>query len=72
MVRRPDAAFVFAHNNRGITFEERGDYGRALAAFDEAIRLDPKASLPRRNRAVVGLLTGRTSATETSSSRLRR
>lgn len=31
-----------AHHNRGIAYVVKGDFGRAIADFTEAIRLDPK------------------------------
>ena len=35
---------VKADHNRGIAYGDKGDYVRAIADYDEAIRLDPKAA----------------------------
>ena len=36
----PDLAIV--HYNRGIAWRAKGDYDRAIADYDQALRLDPK------------------------------
>jgi hypothetical protein len=41
---RPTTPVAF--NNRGTAFFNRRDYDRAIAEFDEAIRLDPTSRLP--------------------------
>ena len=42
-----------AHNNRGNTYLDRGDFDRALADFNAAIRLMPNDRLPYNNRGLV-------------------
>jgi serine/threonine-protein kinase len=37
-------------NNRGFLYFKKGDTRRAIADFDEAIRLDPKSALAFCNR----------------------
>jgi len=39
-----------AYNNRGWSYSNKDDYDRAIADFDEAIRLDPKFGLALVNR----------------------
>ena len=39
-----------AHNDRGIAYATKGDLDRAIADFNEAIRLDPKDAIVYRNR----------------------
>jgi tetratricopeptide (TPR) repeat protein len=39
-----------AYNNRGWSYSNKDDYDRAIADFDEAIRLDPKFALALVNR----------------------
>src|SRR3569833_704776 len=34
-------AIVFMYNNRGLAWMAKGDMDRAIADFDEAVRLDP-------------------------------
>jgi lipoprotein NlpI len=45
--RGPDLAKAF--NNRGTAYYAKGDYGRAIADYNEAIRLDPKYSFAYNN-----------------------
>ena len=40
-------ALALAHSNRGIEWTARGDLDRAIANYDEAIRLAPDAALAR-------------------------
>ena len=35
-----------AYNNRGISYEDKGDHDKAIADFTEAIRLDPNDAKP--------------------------
>ncbi|HEX5845114.1 MAG TPA: tetratricopeptide repeat protein [Rhodoplanes sp.] len=39
-----------AYNNRGWSYSDKGDHDRAIADFDEAIRLDPKLAIAFVNR----------------------
>ena len=39
-----------AYNNRGWSYSQKGDYDRAIADYDEAIRLNPKFGLALVNR----------------------
>src|SRR5882724_4269307 len=41
-----------AHNNRGLAFRAKGDIARALADYDEAVRLDPDYAGAFNNRGV--------------------
>jgi tetratricopeptide (TPR) repeat protein len=40
-----------AYVNRGIAYYRKGDYGRAIADFDQAIRIDPKFKPAYDNRS---------------------
>ncbi|MGO9135188.1 MAG: tetratricopeptide repeat protein [Methylovirgula sp.] len=39
-----------AYNNRGVAYAAKGDLDRAIADFDQAIRLDPKDEVAYKNR----------------------
>ena len=41
---------VDPYNNRGVAYERRREYARALADFDQAIALDPKKAALFNNR----------------------
>src|SRR5271166_5368995 len=43
----PDAAVFY---DRGVTYSKRGEYDRAIADYDEAIRLNPNLALAFTNR----------------------
>lgn len=46
------------HTRRGLAWYARGDYGKAIADFDEAIRLDPTNASHYNNRAAARLGKG--------------
>lgn len=46
-------------NNRGIAFEKRHEYQRAIKDFDLAIRVSPREILPYINRANAQMRTGK-------------
>jgi tetratricopeptide (TPR) repeat protein len=48
-----------AHNNLGMFLAERGQYGEALAHFDEACRLNPDDALAKNNLALTLANQGR-------------
>jgi tetratricopeptide (TPR) repeat protein len=41
---------AIAYNNRGFVWQDKGDLDRAIADYNEAIRLDPKQANAYRNR----------------------
>jgi tetratricopeptide (TPR) repeat protein len=43
---------AIAYNNLGLAWLQKGDFDRAIASFDEAIRLDPEYSHAYTNRGV--------------------
>ena len=43
---------VIAFNNRGFGYSSKRDYDRAIAEYDEAIKLDPKFAAAFRNRGL--------------------
>ena len=48
-----------AYNNRGIAYAAKGDLDRAIADFNEAIRLDPKDATAYTNRGLTYEKQGR-------------
>src|SRR6266568_6798837 len=38
---------AYVHNNLGLVYQQRGQHKQAVAAFREAIRLDPRYGAPR-------------------------
>lgn len=50
MEREPQANRVVAFNNRGLAHARKRDDARAIADYDEAIRLGPQYALPFSNR----------------------
>jgi tetratricopeptide (TPR) repeat protein len=44
---------AIAYNNRGFVWHDKGDLDRAIADYNEAIRLDPKQANAYVNRGVV-------------------
>jgi tetratricopeptide (TPR) repeat protein len=49
--KNPSAAMGW--NNRGMVYYERGDYDKALADFDESIKVQPKHPDAYNNRSVI-------------------
>jgi lipoprotein NlpI len=47
---RLEPKFARAHNNRGLSYRQKGDLDRAIADCDEAIRLDPRFAPAYNNR----------------------
>ena len=43
---------AWAHTNRGVAYRAKGDHDRAIADYDEAIRLDPKDAVAYSNRGI--------------------
>ena len=50
---RLNPQYAPAYNNRGIVYDDLGEFERAIADFDEAIRLAPKGALVYNNRGGV-------------------
>jgi tetratricopeptide (TPR) repeat protein len=49
--RNGGSSAAYAQNAKGVEWQDKGDHTRAIAAFDEAIRLNPKSSAFYFNRA---------------------
>ena len=49
---RSDPRYAIAFHNRGLAYRAKGDLVRAIADYDEAIRLDPKYALAFNNRGI--------------------
>lgn len=45
-----------AYNNRGAAYQTKGDLARAIADFNEAIRLDPKDVVAYKTTAASGFI----------------
>ena len=54
-----NANLAIAHNNRGNAYDDKGDGQRALADYDQAIRLDPRLAEAYYNRAYALYRLGR-------------
>ncbi len=46
-------ALAIAYNNRGVAYDQLGDYDRAVADYQEALSLKPDDTMARRNLRVV-------------------
>ena len=51
-VFRLKSVFALSFRNRGDAYTNKGDHDRALADYNEAIRLDPKSALALSDRGV--------------------
>src|SRR5262245_14517341 len=49
----PRSNHAIAYNNRGLAWQSKRDLDRAIADFDQAIRLDPPLAAPYNNRGGV-------------------
>jgi len=49
----PEHIRALAFGNRGMVYHDKGDLDRAIADYDEAIRLDPTDALTFANRGSV-------------------
>jgi lipoprotein NlpI len=49
---------VRAYFNRGLAWSDRADYDRAIADFDEAIKLDPKGDVAYHDRGLTRFYKG--------------
>lgn len=43
---------IFAYTNRANAYRAKGDYGRTIADYNDAIRLDPKDAVAYGNRGL--------------------
>ena len=55
---RPNLMDADAYNTRGNRYLEQRQFKRAIADFDEAVRLDPKYTVAYGNRAIAYKLQG--------------
>jgi tetratricopeptide (TPR) repeat protein len=53
-----DVTGVHAYYNRGIAYQSKSDYDRAIAEFDQAIAINPKYSAPYFSRGRLNLFIG--------------
>lgn len=53
-----NASLSPAYNNRALAWEGEGDYGKAIADFNEAIRLNPQDAVALNNRGNVWVRKG--------------
>ena len=49
---RSGKSLVFAFNNRGNAYKNKGQYDRAIQDYDEVIRLDPNQAVTFFNRCL--------------------
>ena len=63
---------AYRANNRGVGFLEQFAYDRAIAAFQEALRIDPAVRLARINLAIALFHAGRTQEAAASAGLRRR
>ena len=46
-------AYAIAYSNRGHSYYNKGQYDRAIANYDKAIKLDPKFAIAYNNRGIL-------------------
>ncbi len=56
--KRKGAVLSAAFTNRGSGYANKGDYGRAIQDYDQAIKLDPKNAHALFNRGVAKIKKG--------------
>ena len=57
-MKRQDQDIAQIHYERGITYLQKGDYARAIDAFDKTLRIDPHYPQAYHNRAIAHAATG--------------
>src|SRR5215468_7218949 len=50
--RKTGHVLATVYARRGVAYDDKGDYDRAIADFNEAIRLDPKIAMFQANRGL--------------------
>lgn len=55
-----DPTYAAAHNNLAIAYEHEGDLGKARAAYEKAIELEPKNPLIKQNYELFREINDRT------------
>jgi tetratricopeptide (TPR) repeat protein len=50
---------VAAYINRGVVYDKKSDYDRAIADYNQAIRIDPNNTVARQNLEIARQKRGR-------------